>query len=168
VYAIGAEQHLAAAYYRNTIIHFFLNLAIAELAVVNAADKAKADKPPSPQAPEPSDLTKPPSPQVPKPSDDCTAAFWDEAMRLRDLLKFEFFFADKDEFRAEMQREMEGQDAEWEKQLAQGPVAAEGLVRRMQPYVSHRILRPFLEAYRVVADELLLHPPDAPVDERRF
>jgi glycerol-3-phosphate O-acyltransferase len=34
--------------------------------------------------------------------------------------------------------------------------------------VSHRILRPFLEAYRVVADELLLHPPDASVDEKAF
>ena len=28
--------------------------------------------------------------------------FWDEAMRLRDLLKFEFFFAEKDAFRGEL------------------------------------------------------------------
>jgi len=147
VYAIGPEQHLTAAYYRNTIIHFFLNLAIAELAMLHAAGKAGADRPAI---------------------EACASAFWDEAMRLRDLLKFEFFFADKDEFRTEMRREMEGQDSHWELQLAEGPAAAEALVRRMQPYVAHRILRPFLEAYRVVADELLLHPADTAVDEKAF
>ncbi|HHC07728.1 MAG TPA: glycerol-3-phosphate acyltransferase, partial [Actinobacteria bacterium] len=34
VYAVGPEQHLAAAYYRNTIIHFFVTAAIAEVALV--------------------------------------------------------------------------------------------------------------------------------------
>ena len=37
---------------------------------------------------------------------DRPAAFWAEAMRLRDLLKFEFFFADKETFRDELRREM--------------------------------------------------------------
>jgi glycerol-3-phosphate O-acyltransferase len=147
VYAIGADQHLAAAYYRNTIIHFFLNLSIAELALLGAAD-------PNP----PSSLAR----------KSTSAAFWEEAMRLRDMLKFEFFFADKEEFRAELQREMAGQDPQWEARLEHGPGAAEELARRIQPFSSHRILRPFVEAYRVVADQLLLHPADAPVDEKAF
>ena len=37
VYAIGPNQHLAAAYYRNTVIHFFVTAAIAELALLGAA-----------------------------------------------------------------------------------------------------------------------------------
>ena len=77
VYAIGPDQHLAAAYYRNTIIHFFVNAAIAELSLVRAASAA-----------------------------DPIDAFWQEAMRLRDLLKFEFFFADKEAFRDELRREL--------------------------------------------------------------
>ena len=33
VYVIESEQHLAAAYYRNTIIHFFVNRSIVEAAI---------------------------------------------------------------------------------------------------------------------------------------
>src|SRR5262249_52588487 len=77
VYLIGGEQQMAAAYYRNTIIHFFLTGAIVELALLGAAERP-----------------------------DPPTAFWDEAMRLRDLLKFEFFFADKEAFRAEVSDEI--------------------------------------------------------------
>ena len=41
VYAIGPDQHLTAAYYRNTIIHFFVNGAIAELALLRAAEDGR-------------------------------------------------------------------------------------------------------------------------------
>jgi glycerol-3-phosphate O-acyltransferase len=147
VYVIGPDQHLTAAYYRNTIIHFFVNLAIAEIAVLAA-----------------SETSSPSSPQALK----STEVFWEQAMGLRDLLKFEFFFADKEEFRAEMRRELAGQDPQWEAVLDSGPAATEALVRRVQPYSSHRILRPFVEAYRVVADQLLLEPADARIDEKAF
>ena len=82
VYQIGPEQQLQAAYYRNTVIHFFVNPAIAELALLRAAEPGVADP---------------------------AAEFWDEAMRLRDLLKFEFFFAEKEIFRGELQRELAAQ-----------------------------------------------------------
>jgi glycerol-3-phosphate O-acyltransferase len=152
VYAIGSEQHLAAAYYRNTIIHFFVNLSIAEISLLCAAESTEdSSKSPSPRAPEPSSVI-----------------FWDEALRLRDLLKFEFFFADKETFRLELRREMEGQEPQWEARLERGPAAADDLVRRLRPYSSHRILRPFLEAYRVVADQLLLYPAGALIEEKPF
>ena len=94
VYAIGPDQHLTAAYYRNTIIHFFVNGAIAELALLRAAEvEASADAP---------------------------GEFWDEALRLRDLLKFEFFFADKEAFRDELRDEVALHDPDWETRLARG------------------------------------------------
>ena len=43
VFLIGPDQQLAAAYYRNTIIHFFVNAAIAELSLLRAADEGVAD-----------------------------------------------------------------------------------------------------------------------------
>src|SRR5439155_18031648 len=96
VYLIGPDQHLTAAYYRNTIIHFFVNGAIAELALLHAGE-----------------------PDV----QDARTEFWDEVIRLRDLLKFEFFFADKDAFRAELRAEMLMHDPRWEEALVQGPAA---------------------------------------------
>jgi glycerol-3-phosphate O-acyltransferase len=126
VYLIGPEKHLIASYYRNTIIHFFVNGAIAELALLRAAEEG-----------------------VPDP----TSEFWDEAMRLRDLLKFEFFFADKDTFRDELRAEVRVHDPDWDGALADGQ-AAMALLRRFRPFSAHRVLRPFVEAYRVVADAL--------------
>ena len=123
VYRVGPKQHLAAAYYRNTIIHFFVNSAIAELALVHVGKAAVTDS---------------------------SEAFYEEALRIRDLLKFEFFFSDKDEFLDEMRAELALQDSEWAARLAAGDV--QGLLLGMQPFRSHAVLRPFLEAYRVVGD----------------
>jgi glycerol-3-phosphate O-acyltransferase len=127
VYAIGADQHLTASYYRNTIIHFFVNGAIAELALLHAAETTRPER---------------------------LDEFWTEAMRLRDLLKFEFFFAGKDEFREEIRHEVSGHVAEWESRLAEGPEAIQRLLREVRPYSAHRVLQPFLDAYRVVADAI--------------
>ena len=127
VYRIEPEQQLAAAYYRNTIIHFFVNGAIAELALLRAAEE---------------DVTNAPE------------TFWAEAMRLRDLLKFEFFFSGKETFREELRREIALHDSEWEGRLDGGPAEIARLVRRFHPFSAHRVLRPFLEAYQVLADAL--------------
>ena len=141
VYEIAPEQHLAAAYYRNSVIHYFVPGAIAELALVRAAE---ADV------------------------DDRRAAFWDEALRLRDLLKFEFFFPEKELFRGEIQRELALHESGWEERLDQGPAAIEGLMPQLRPFHAHRILRPFLEAYRVVGDELERRPPEEAIHEAAF
>jgi glycerol-3-phosphate O-acyltransferase len=141
VYAIGEDQHLAAAYYRNTIIHFFVNGAIAELALLCAADEPAEGDP--------------------------AARFWEEAMRLRDLLKFEFFFAEKEQFRAEVAAELTARDPQWQSAVQSGGDAIRALVRRLKPLLAHRVLRPFLEAYQVVGDSLS-RVSDAPFDEGRF
>jgi len=141
VYAIGPEQHLTASYYRNTIIHVFVNGAIAELALLRAAGDDVRDP---------------------------GAAFWDEAFRLRDLLKFEFYFAEKDAFRAELAAEVALHDPHWEERVAEGPAAIQVLVRRIKPFSAHRVLLPFLEAYRVVGDLLEREPEADRVDEAAF
>ncbi len=145
VYAIGPDQHLTAAYYRNTIIHFFVNGAIAELALLKAAETVAA-----------------------RPAADAELEFWDEAMRLRDLLKFEFFFADKEEFRDELRAEITLQDPGWEQHLTGGAAEIQAVVRRFRPFSAHRVLRPFVEAYAVVADALQQQPTDAALDETAF
>lgn len=141
VYAVGPDQHLTAAYYRNTIVHYFVNAAIAEIALLRAGEDHV---------------------------DTRRTMFWEEAMRLRDLLKFEFFFAEKERFREEIAEEIALHDDKWESALARGPAAIQALVRSFRPFNAHRILRPFLHAYLVVADALMLEKPDAPVDQNAF
>jgi glycerol-3-phosphate O-acyltransferase len=136
VYRIAEDAHLAAAYYRNTVIHFFVNGAIAELALLFAAgDEA-----------------------------DRRRAFFDEAQRLRDLLKFEFFFAERERFVAELRREVALHDPDWEQRLEQGPDEIYALVRRFRPLAAHRVARPFLESYRIVADALVRWGTEKPVE----
>jgi glycerol-3-phosphate O-acyltransferase len=141
VYAIGPDQHLTAAYYRNTIIHFFVTGAIAEIALLRAGEDHVENR---------------------------RATFWDEAMRLRDLLKFEFFFAEKEHFRDELAEEIALHDDKWESALARGPAAIQSVVRSFRPFNAHRVLRPFLHAYLVVADALVLEKLDAPFDQNAF
>ncbi|GBE20705.1 glycerol-3-phosphate acyltransferase [bacterium BMS3Bbin01] len=140
VYMIGSEQRLAAAYYRNTIVHFFVNAAIAELALLTAANAPVTGQ----------------------------EAFWDEVMRLRDLLKFEFFFADKDEFRQQVWNELLHQDPRWPKRVLRGAEEIRALLRDLRPLTSYWVLRPYLEAYQVVADALVLHPPYVEINEKKF
>lgn len=140
VYSIGADQHLAAAFYRNTIVHFFLNGAIAELALLKAAEQ---------------------------PFEEREAAFWDEALRLRDLLKFEFFFKEKGEFRAGLDAELKLQSPDWRETLARGREPTLALLKAFQPLSAHSVLRSFFEAYAVVADTLAAHDPGI-VDERKL
>ncbi len=141
VYMIVPEKQLAAAYYRNTVVHFFVNASIAELALLRAAEDDVEDR---------------------------VAAFWSAVMQLRDLLKFEFFFAEKELFRGQMRHELAVQDREWERHLAGGPEGILDLLRSFRPFSAHRALRPFLESYRLVGDQLERWPEDEPVDEDRL
>jgi len=86
---------------------------------------------------------------------DPVGAFWDEIARLRDLLKFEFYFRERDEHRREVAAEMTRHDPSWESLMRSGPAAADGLLAGMRPLVSHVVVRPFVEAYRLVADVLV-------------
>jgi len=132
VWLIGPEHQLAAAFYRNSLIHFLLDTALCELAVLRAGESASD----------------------PVAASDPVGAFWDEIARLRDLLKFEFYFQERDEHRRGVAAEMTRHNPSWESLLRSGPAAADALLAGMRPLVSHVVVRPFIEAYRLVADVL--------------
>ena len=135
VWLIGPDHQLAATFYRNSLIHFLLDTALCELAVLRARDA----------------------------SSDPVGAFWAEIAWLRDLLKFEFYFKDREEHRRLVGEEMARHDPAWEDRLRAGPIEADALLAGMRPLVSHIMVRPFVEAYRIVAD-VLAHD-DVPTDD---
>ncbi|MFD4179604.1 glycerol-3-phosphate 1-O-acyltransferase [Rhodococcus sp. NPDC058514] len=140
VYYLGKDQHLVAAFYRNNTIHFLVVRAIAEL-VLRAAIEERFTDP--------------------------VADGWAEAKRIRDLLKFEFFFSDRDAFERELRTELDLIAPRWEDTLSD-PEYAENLLGSVRPYLAHRVLQPFLEAYEVVADQLMNTPVSGKFDEKAF
>ncbi len=145
VWYIAPEQHLVAAFYRNTLIHLLVNRAIAELATFMAREHSTGD---------------------------LRESIWNYAMSLRQLLKFEFFFASRADFNEELRAEVALFDPDWEGRRVREPVVTreqlERWFERSRPHLAHLILRPFFDAYRVVADELVLWPHDREVDHDKF
>lgn len=137
VYTIAAEQHGVASYYRNTISHYFVAKAIAELSLVYMArgNRTGAEQ------------------------------FWSEAERLRDLFKFEFFYAPREQFRRDIEEELSRYQPRWEAALDEEGFAL-SLFTRLVPLVSHAVLLPFVEAYRVVADVIARHTGDEVLTEK--
>jgi glycerol-3-phosphate O-acyltransferase len=131
VFRIGPDQELVAAFYRNAGIHWFVNRAIVELSLLKAAE-ADGD------------------------TESLFQAALDDAFRLRDLLKFEFFFPEKDEFSDELREEVALIDPRWrDRESREGLVAELGEeFRSAGALMAHRVLRSFVEAYAIVADHL--------------
>ena len=127
VYAIEQEQHAVASYYRNTIIHFFVNKAIIELALLKTSETEGAG---------------------------ALEIFWAEVDRLRDLFKFEFFYAPTEEFHQQIRDELARYAQNWEQLLQQGAPGFLQLQNNMLLLVSHVTLLTYAEAYSVVADLL--------------
>jgi glycerol-3-phosphate O-acyltransferase len=141
VWLVGPGQHLVAAFYRNTALHLLVDRAIGELALVAATEGGPAG----------------------------LATATEEALRLRDLLKFDFFFARRRDFAKQMAVELaiiepgggggglrEFTPAEGRRWLEQGT-----------PLVAPLVLRPFLDAYHLVADRLAAWDDDE-FEEPRF
>jgi glycerol-3-phosphate O-acyltransferase len=138
IYSVAPGNHLAAAYYRNTMIHFLTTGAIAELALLRACESQPGGG---------------------------TEVFWEEAFRLRDLLKFDFFFSDKEAFREELRDEMSIHARDWEMRIAD-PDEARELLESIRPFVANRTLRAFLEAYSIIAKRLVTLDAQAAPEER--
>lgn len=146
VWRIAPDQHLTAANYRNSAIHVLIARAICELDLVGARTSQSEAYP-----------------------------VWEDALRLRDLLKFEFFFPGRADFGEELWRELRILDPQ--KAPAGRPTDdrqtmtwqdARHFLHRCTPLLSHLVLRPFLDAYAVVAHELLDEPTNRDLDEERF
>jgi glycerol-3-phosphate O-acyltransferase len=141
VWGIGDDQHLIVAVYRNSAIHVLVMRAIAELALLEILRTPGATK----------------------------HTGWDKAIAVRELLKFDFFFAGRDEFADELWNEfaiMTGRSHD-----PNAPFDTEGAARSLHEselLVAHLVLRPFVDAYRVVAEELLTLPPGRGVEEQQL
>ncbi|BBX73734.1 lysophospholipid acyltransferase [Mycobacterium shinjukuense] len=145
VWGIGDDQHLVAAFYRNTAIHILVDRAIAELALLAASEVAESSG---------SGSVSP-------------ATVRDEALRLRELLKFEFLFSARAQFEKDLADEVRliGPVADPTKSVAAAEVRR--LLRSADVLLAHLVLRPFLDAYHIVADRLAAHE-DESFDEGAF
>ena len=124
VWALGSAQHLVAAFYRNSAVHFLVGRAVAELAGEAARDA---------------------------PQREHREVEVEAGLELRDLLKFDFFFAPEAEFRDELEREL-------------ALLESDSATQALAPLV----LRPFLESYLVVADCLCALAQGARIDDEHF
>ena len=126
VYSVASGKHFEASYYRNNAIHFFVNKAIIELALMKASDA---------------------------PGSSALDAFWEDVIALRDVFKFEFFYPELEKFKADIEDEVSRLNSGWKATLASG--GARDLLKDMEFHVAHAVLRPFAEAYSIVADVML-------------
>ncbi len=139
IWQIAPGRHLVAAFYRNTIVHALVQRAITELALRAVVENGAAN-------------------------------VFDEAKRLRTLLKFEFYFPSSEQFGDEVLTELRligahPADQSWRC----APDEAAALLTGTDMLLAHLVLRPYLDAYLVVANRLAAEPPDpAPVDEQRL
>jgi glycerol-3-phosphate O-acyltransferase len=145
VWRIAPDQHLVAAFYRNTLVHLLVNRAIGELAVFMAREHATAD---------------------------FRESIWNNAMSLRQLLKFDFFFATRGEFNREIIADVALIDPAWEGRDVREPVVTRSEIdrwfERSKPHLAHIVLRPFFDAYWVVADQLARWPKERDVDQDKL
>jgi glycerol-3-phosphate O-acyltransferase len=135
VWRIAPEDEHQAAFYRNTLIEAFLETSIVELALAYAA-RAEGNR---------------------------LEAFWSQTMHLRDLLKFDFYFADSAAFREHVAEEMSWH-GDWEAHVAAGGDEINVLLRAKKPLIAGAMLRPFFEAYEIVSD--VLRDAPAEIDEK--
>jgi glycerol-3-phosphate O-acyltransferase len=124
VFWLSDEQAIRISYYRNMIVHFFVNRALAEMAIGSLLDQEPA-----------------------------TAGSVEKSLLgFRDLLKFEFFFPDKEQFLSGVDRDIAIDVPGWEEMLDTG--AGRDLLDKMGPPVAYWAVLPFLDAYQIVSDEL--------------
>jgi glycerol-3-phosphate O-acyltransferase len=138
VFSVETGHHIVAAFYRNAAIHHFVNRAIVELAVLEVDD---ADD-----------------------GREALAAGFTHALDLRDLLKYEFFFPDKETFRNELATELSLIDPDWTESAR--PVSRTKEILLASPFLcAHRVLRSFVDAQWLFAERLAAWDVAKPVVE---
>ncbi len=124
VFSVRDDQYPMASYYRNTVVHYFVDKAIAEVALLSVVEEGPSER---------------------------TDAFWRRAHELRDLLQFEFFLSPPAAFGAAVEAELEAADRDWRSALRGAPGEARVLVGGLAPVVAPATLLSFVEAYWLVA-----------------
>lgn len=124
VFWLDEEQMIRISYYRNVVVHYFVRRAIGEMAVSSLIDEGTRD------------------PDIAR----------RRMLSYRDLLKFEFFFPEKELFLQSVEEDIAIDAPEWEQTLAAtGPL---GVLAKMGELVAYWSVLPFLDAYQIVGDEL--------------
>jgi glycerol-3-phosphate O-acyltransferase len=113
LYAISADQHLNAAYYRNTAIHYFVLDAFVEIALLDAASV----------------------------SGDPTEAFFERANELRELFKFEFYFPRRADYRVTIEQRVRDRFADWEENIRRSEEGGNAVLDGALLLVAHGVLR---------------------------
>lgn len=134
VIGIAPDQHSVASYYRNMIVHHYLNKAILEMALLKL-DNLNLN------------------------SDEAMAVIWQEADLLRDVFKFEFFYPTKDKFRELLELELDRVNGNWRVIIGQKD-GSSLLLQEMMPIVAHSVFLPFVEAYTVLTEFVASQPVD--------
>lgn len=136
VFWLEDDQGIRISYYRNMVVHFFLNRAVADIALAAMASARSRE----------------------------LSLMRSLVLQLRDLLKFEFFFPEKDRFVDDVFADIEVDIPGWEAILSEsGP---QGVLERIGEPVAQWAVLPFLDAYQIVGDEL--ESARGPFDEKRF
>lgn len=138
VYMIPHGSGRMAAYYRNGILHFLTTSAIAELALMAVGSEGDA----------------------------ALEEFRNEALRIRDILKYEFFFEGSEEFLKSLENEMEQRFPSWQDKVRKGQASARSILTKIRPVIGHGTLRPFIEAYLLLARALRMENTLAIADKR--
>jgi glycerol-3-phosphate O-acyltransferase len=140
LYTISPDQHLNAAYYRNTAIHYFILDAFVEIAMLDAATD----------------------------TENPVEAFFARTSKLRELFKFEFYFPRRAGYRSEIENRVHERFADWEDVVQGAEAGVRDALNDAPLLVAHGVLRSFVDAYRIVANVLADAGADAVDDESSF
>ncbi len=152
VWSIVPDNHAVAAYYRNGALHHFVDRAIVEVAMIAVADgDVRADDIPPDEHPVGYDETA----DGPLADEGLLAASQREALRIRDLLKFEFFFPAKTEFLHRLGLELDLLAPGWRAVTPTQEWTYEVLHGHTGGLLARRTLQPFFDAQLVFATKLV-------------
>lgn len=140
-YQVVNEQYMQAIYYSNMAAHHLYHRAFIELALMLSQDQEKSDR---------------------------QLFFWTTIMDLRDLFKFEFFYAKKPVF----SKKIEGDLALFQRKppitLRDDSINYRRLLSKQKVLVAPVVLFPYLEAYKVIVQGLKHLDTEYPFDENNF
>ena len=145
VWSVADGGHHTAAFYRNGALHHVLNRAIVEVALLRTATAATGDG---------------------DSAADPVETAWAAAMDLRDLLKFEFFFAPKERFRDQLELELDLLAPDWRDGFT--GATARRILQEAPMVLADRVLRSFADAQLVVAERLAARDPRTAVERDAF
>lgn len=140
-FAISRENYLSATYYANMAVHHLYHRAFIELALIKIA---------------------------PLPAAERNLAFWTEIMALRDVFKFEFFYAKKPQFTNEIEADLNFIDPNWQTNILGSDSDILSILQAQKILVSPVILYNYIEAYRVVGHGLQTWDTQQEWDDKKF